>query len=517
MPEMVSATEEEVHDTPVRRQIREQDEQGLLDYLNSLQSETPIKVTVERLQPKTHQGRNIAGTLESYEESISEEDIKEYFGGGKYKLVIRTPDAKGSWRYAAARTIQIAGDPKVDNLIDTSSSMQSPDAVKAAMRMSESMAERALRRADEERERAMAGSKDSSLEFVMAEMAALREQMASKDERIFELVTKKPESSAAELLLGKAIEGESARITAMRSQIDSELRIKNEMHKAEIDRLHDRYEAIAARQDDAHKREIANLERTFASQMESLKTAHNSVVEGYKREIVHLDRQLTVAQTEVAELRARKDKGLVESMTEMAAVKEAIDAFSGRDDDDKPSSTWERIANTVMGSPLAEGVAARLSGGVTNEAVMAAANSRPEADEEPEIPLNRPVQLPDGRIIVRQADGTILQLRTKRAPAVPVPDPNADPTEAIVTDEEMTRAIQFMESALAGDTDPGDFARAARNLVPSLTSGPLQELLKTQGVDAFLVRVAKLSPGSSLLSQAGKNWTRKVAAALLES
>jgi len=74
-----------------------------------------------------------------------------------------------------------------------------------------------------------------------------------------------------------------------------------------------------------------------------------------------------------------------------------------------------------------------------------------------------------------------------------------------------------MESALANDADPVNFARTARNLAPSLTSGPIQELLRTQGVDTFLNRVAKLNPGSSLLSQHGKNWTRKVAAVLLES
>jgi hypothetical protein len=515
MPEIVSTTVDDDDDvvSPRKqiREIREENEKSLLDYLKSLQSEKPIKVSILREFPKLWQGRSIEGTLDSVEDPISEEEIRDMYGGGKYKLVVYVPDARGTWVYATSRKIKIAGDPKVDPPTTPTNGQRdtSGDAVKAAMRMSQDMAERAQRIADSERERAADGNRDSGVGFVMSEMSALRRQMAEKDAKLFELATQKPVSSAVEMLLGKAIDGESARMAALRTQVDSEIRMKNEMNKAEIDRLHDRYEDITKRQDDANKREIDNLNRAFDARVESLKMAQGSVTEGYKREIAHLDRELTAAKTECAELRAKKEKGLIESVTELAKVREALEGFGGKDEG---GSTWERIANSVMSSPLTEGIAARIAGGVTNEAVMAAA-AQPAQTPEPEIPINRPVQLPDGRIIVRRAGGQIIELRRKQA----APPPPTGESAEVVSDEDLAIAAQFMESALIGDTEPADFARAARNLVPSLTSGPLQSLLRTQGVDAFLSRVAKLNPGSTLLSQAGKNWARKVAAALLES
>lgn len=514
MPELIEQTEEETpKEAPVQRKIREKDDMDLLDYLSSLNASSAMSIALIRERPKSWKGHDIVGTIETFEEPISEEDIRESYGGGTYKLVIKTPDASGSMKYRGTRKIKIAGDPKLDGLmIDSQNGNgQNYDVVKEAMRMTQQQTERAQRIADQERNRPR--EDDMSLRLVMQEMAALRQQMSMKDEKMFDLVTNRGDS-ATERLLGQAIEGESARMQALRAQMDSEIRMKNEMHKAEIDRLHSRYEDIARRQDEAAKREIDNLNRTFESRVESLKLSHDSVVQGYKREIGHLDRELTSAKTELAELRAKKDKGFVESLAEIGSVKEALEAFGGKDSDEG-ASTWERIANSVMSSPVAEGIAARLSGASAGEMANAQHQHalQGQQEEEMEIPINRPVQLPDGRVIVRKPDGTILQLRTRAKSPQPTGE---EPTET-VSDEELLVAVQFMEGAMASDTEPEVFARAAVNLVPSLASGPLREMLKTQGVDVFLERVAKLSPGSSLVSQAGKNWTRKVAAALLES
>jgi hypothetical protein len=215
------------------------------------------------------------------------------------------------------------------------------------------------------------------------------------------------------------------------------------------------------------------------------------------------------AESKVAsDLRLKKDKSPIDTLTELVAVKEAMDSFTGKGEDKEEGGAVERIVGNIMGSPIMEGIASRVAGG---PAAMGA-DMPQDAEPEVEIPIGRPVQLPDGRIIVRKPDGTILQLKKKEVAPVPTGG-----EEVQISDEEIGIAMSFMESALANDRDAVEFGRTARNLAPSLTSGPIQELLKTQGVDAFLSRVSKLNPNSALLSQHGKNWTRKVAAVLLES
>jgi hypothetical protein len=506
MPEVITNESEGIEgaEPELRKQIREEEEQDTASYLQSLAATMPIRVTLRRTTPRLWKGTNISGTIETYEEPITEEMVKEAHGGGKYQLVIKTPDSKGRFVYRANRTIEIAGDPRIDGLIISSNDDKSspapsgPDpAVLHALNMSSRMVDAAERRASER-------GTDPALAMAMDEMRALRAEMKTKDDRMMEVLTAKKDS-AAEMLLGKAIDGESARIQSMQARMESELRQKNDTHRAEIDRLHQRYEDIARRQEDSHKREIDMITRSLDSQMATLKLSYEGQIEGFKREITHLAAQLNKSETELAALRVKKDKSPTDTISEIVAMKTALESLTGSGEKEE-GSAFERIVGNVMDSPLISGIATRVAGGP--EAAAAATNTaQPQGDID--IPFNQPVQLPDGRIIMRKTSGAIVEIKRK----VPAPSPTGGPVE--VSDTDIKVAIQFMETALAGDADPDEFARTARNLAPSLASGPMRDFLKTQGVDALLERVAKLSPGSPLLSQHGKNWTRKVAKALL--
>jgi hypothetical protein len=299
---------------------------------------------------------------------------------------------------------------------------------------------------------------------------------------------------------------------SLRQQIESEMRQRNDMHRAEIDRLNSRYEDIARRQEDAHKREIDHLQRSFDAQVATLKSSYEAQIAGYQREAMFLERQLTVSQTELAELRVKKERSGIEVLTEMTAVKEALDSLSGGDKSE--GSAIERIIGGLASSPLAEGVAARLAGAAGALDATAPYAQVPQPQQAPQqmssddLPINTPIPLPDGRVIVRRANGSVVELKRKAA-MVPTGEP------APVSDEDIAAVLPFLENALAAERDPHAFAATARNLVPSLSSGPIANLLRAQGVDAFLDRVAKLSPGSPLLMQAGKNWIRETAKALL--
>lgn len=544
----IDESEKPKRESSLNKQLREESEQSILDYLQELAAESPIKVTVIREWPKTWEGKSgVAGTLDTHDEPLSEEDIKELYGGGKYKLMIRAPNAKGSFVYKTSKRLTIAGEPKLDGLItSTASSVKedSPSLARDALRMAQVQAERAEQRAERAEQRRarpqedgalqllmeelrtsrmdsaekdrrilefVAGRQDDSresgtLQLVMEELRSARAESSEKDRRFMEMMTSRSQgSSAAEMLLGKAIEGESVRIQAMQTQHDSELRMRGDMHRAEIDRLHARYEEIARRQEETHKREIDNLRQSVENQISTLKMSYEGQIAGYQREITRQDRELSAAKAEAAELRSRKERGLLESVTEMASLKEALESFAGGGDKKEEGSAIERIIQSVVGSSLAEGIAARLAGGP--ESMGMVQNPSPE----PEMPVNQPVRTPDGRVLVRQEDGRILELRQKARQPQPTGEAVKGPSE-----DDLAIILPFMEGSLASDTNPEEFVRTARSLAPGAVSGPVKQLIQAQGADAFLELVAQVRPESPLLQQHGKNWTRKVAAILLE-
>jgi hypothetical protein len=71
--------------------------------------------------------------------------------------------------------------------------------------------------------------------------------------------------------------------------------------------------------------------------------------------------------------------------------------------------------------------------------------------------------------------------------------------------ENVQLATDYMTKAFGNNVDPGDFVTGVKMFVPV----EVIEAIRTMGVDDFLVRVGGLVPGHPLLTQAGKNWSRK--------
>jgi hypothetical protein len=490
----------------IKKRLREEHENNLADYIHTLTSGgVQIKTSVVRDRPKDWHGKDITGTIDSFHEPISVDDIRDMFGGGTYRLQFFIPGSTGSWEYVTCRTVKLAGDPKIQS--DTEkpkNGAQNPDVVRDAMKMAHEVTIEERRRA-ERIEREARNYRDPSIDIVAGELAASRQQQAESQRVIYDMMNRRSDTSPADHLLGKMMDNESGRISQLRAQHESEIRMKSEMHRDELERIHQRYEQNAQWQQAAHQREVESLRMTLATQEKMLETSYRGQLRALERELEATRADLMQNKSEVSELRAKKDKGLVESLTEIATVKEALEGFGGGDKED--GSTIERIISGVMGSPLAEGVASRLAGG----GAIAAAGAQPQPAPAPavqdpnDLPINQPIQLPDGSVAVRRPDGRVVTLRPKRKPKPgEVPEIKLDPGEVQI-------AIQFMEAALANDTDPEQFAASARNVVPSDIIGAL----RLQGVDHFLIKVAKLPETSPLLSMHGKSWARKVAAILV--
>ena len=78
-----SAGNDDLHDDEVA---------AMYDWLSELGSHGAIKAKLKRIKPKStvHQGRvvNCGGTLDEYEEPVTEEQIRQEHGGGKFQLVV---------------------------------------------------------------------------------------------------------------------------------------------------------------------------------------------------------------------------------------------------------------------------------------------------------------------------------------------------------------------------------------------------------------------------------------------
>jgi hypothetical protein len=515
MPEAIVEIEDK--ETPVERQLRSEDDLSLMAYLSELSADVPMKVTVIRKVPKAWGGRNIDGSLETFDEPISEEQIREMYGGGTYQLKIQRRDNKtGNWRHFTSRTIKLAGDPKLDSLITTADGHNkggdaSPSTVNNAMKMAADLTQRANERAErlEERVNRPMGP-DPSMLMLRDELSDLRKAAAEKDERIFALMNKDDKLSPADAILGKMLEGESARMTSLRTQVDSEIRTINERHNAMIDRIESRHERQIERAEDAHKRELDALIRSQDATSNITKLSYEGQMDGLKREIQHLASQLEVAQAELGVLRATKNKSPLENITEIVALKDAVDSLGGGKDE--AGGTVERIITGVMSSPLVEGIGTRLAAGAVDatappqHATEQQVTISPEAFEAMEI--DTPVKLPDGTIVAKRADGQLVKIRKKPQPPTPTGEGGIE-----LDPDAVSNAVQFLEAACSNETDPAQFAASARSLVPP----SILASIRAKGVDHFLANVAKIEEGSILNTQHGRNWIKKVATILLGS
>lgn len=507
-------------ETRIIKRIREADDLQVLDYLQQLGGETSMMLKLIRLHPESWGGRNVGGTLDTYYQPITEEEIKSEHGGGKLQLKIFTKNSKGSWQFRTSKTFKIAGDPRLDNLIATGPSVQnrrdeSASAVERAMDLSEQLVERAYSERDHRR-----GGDGMDVATVLdtlmrpiQELTKMSQQQANEFRQTLLDVTRKPEGeSFQDKLLGKMIDQESSKLEAIRMQHESELRVMRENHHAELKDLRRQHAADLDRLEKRHDREIETLKQSYETSGKAVGTAQEIRSDAQNREIDRLNRELTEARAKIATLEAKKDKPIVEQLTDIATIKEALGEFGGGDDE--PKHWIERLAGVVLNSPVGNKLGGMIEGATEEE------NSAPN---EMMPPVGVPFQAPDGNIYVRQPDDSIVQvdpksLRRQRAAAARSGEGGgeaagaAEPEMRAPDEAEIAAAIAFMESAFESGTPPDDFARSAKSMVPQ----PILAYIEQVGVDDFLNKVARLDQKSPFRQQTGRNWARAVAKVLLE-
>lgn len=519
-------------DSAVRRAVRESENKSLRELIESFGTEGAYLIELSRKEPPEFfdraSGRTVitGGFLRKLEnKAIDEEYIAQHFGGGTYDLKFKERKPSGTgWQYAGHKVVTIAGDPLLTTLPGQSvappqqqaqQQAESPSIVKEAMSFMADAAKRAEQRAEQRGQR---GDHDPVVDL-------LRDQIRSQERVIDELrremrdaanrqSSKPPEDAYKDKLLDKMIDGDSARLTAVRTQYESELRMAKDHALSNENRLRDQFERERQDLRNAHEREIALLRQAhetalaaaksaFDTQMSAAKSSFDTQTKLLEAENKRIDKENTELRVEVKDLRAKKDKSILEMAKELKTVKEAFE------DEAEDTSIGAKLAEAAMSPETWQGISSLVRGPAP------AAPQQPQPQQLAPKPKRSVIRGADGKKYILEADGKTmtgpLPEKARRGEPAKEEAQLAEPQMPQVDPTVLGQMVTFLESAFTGGQDAEVVAQGARSRVPEA----LLVAIRDHGVDAVMSKMAKLSSTSPLSTQAGRNWVRKLGKALV--
>ena len=511
--------------------LKNADHLAVREWLESLSAQATIRIAVRRMSPKTFRdpqtGRevNVGGHLKNYEAPITEEDIQREHGGGTFQLEVKTKNRRGQFMYFNARTVEVAGDPKIDDanlprafqppshpIVQPSGPDQGTQQLMG--KMFDHLANQANNAQRIDREPRGAAGQDiaNAVSVATAPLQAaiqmMSEQLAQKDAemRIIRQEATKGDPYKDQLL-NNLLQSDNARIAAIRTQHESEIRMLKEAQIANEQRLRDQ-----------HDRDMQRLEQMFMRERETLKTS-GEIARGalettqkttqivLEAENKRLDKENTELRAELGVLRNKKDPSLKDKLAEMRELKDLV---NDGEDDEEEKGTIEKIIEAAGGLPIVSALAHRLENGGAGAAQAAAAAQA--ANQQVQMQPARPRKLVrnkhTGAVLAPQSDGSLKPVN--RVVASDPGDPQAvqvPPVDPAV----VKQAVDYMSNAYSSGQKPEEFADSVRPMIPASILAAMRAL----GIDGFMAKVASLDGTSPLATQGGRNWRRRVANRLL--
>lgn len=512
------------------RRIRDEEEQSLKGWLDTIGTQGAFKIQLRRTEPATawdsrkNDNVKVKGYLGTYDHTIDEAFIAREYGGGTYALRVTRQGENGSFVFEKGlhRTIEIAGEPRTDRLPSTvpqpppgpqPQGAETGSVVQHALDMMERMVSKQQQPSDPKGvdpammllvEQMKEGQRIQAMENanLRAELAQLRTQ-------------KPPEDPFRDRMLDKLIDGDSARVTALRTQHESEVRMLKEGHEQAIRLLEDRHDRALKQAQQTADTMLVSIRASYEREISALNTSHQVAatatsttkevtVSTLNAEIRRLETEVNTLRSENKELRERKDKSVIEQIKEMQVLKEAL---GGEDDG---GSTAEKIIGMVPAAIEGiGGIIASRSAQPQAVAARAAAATAVQAQAAPRI-----ATAPNGQRYV-QAGGKLIPVKPK--PKVVTTDAGEQIEVPKIDDTTIKLIISQLEAAFGRDEDPNIMAQTGKAQIPPDILAWIRQHHTEQvsGVDLFMQKVAKLPGTSPLASQAGRNWLRKVGAGLI--
>lgn len=507
-------------ETKAMAELRNNTDTALKEWMESLSPNGGVKVRVTRTSPKIWKGLNVGGSLATYDHYIDEDWIREHHGGGNFMLEVKKPRTNGAgWQIAGSRAISIAGDPRTDDVFRDSGAATPAAAAPAG---SDSLAKAAFASMERQLERVQQAGAAHGMDpaMIQAIMAPLQSQITQLGAMLRDSQAqlalaqqqqqKPPEKDEfREKMLSAMIDGDSARIVSMRTQHESEIRQLKEGAIQNEARLRDSFERDKQMIAMSHERELNALRSAYDMKVASQETMNATSKTLLDGEIRRLQADLTEAKAELAALRLKKDKTILEQAQEFASIKEAIGEITGDDKEEK--STLEKVMEVAGNLPAVQNAIGKLAGD----------GQQPPQQPQPQLPPQHMVQVrprqptlltgPDGNLYRQLPNGDVQLVRRRAAAAPAQPGQVEEPPIPAIAPATVKIAVEFLESAFRNGQDPAEVATSVRSMVPTDVLTAIKQL----GIDGFLEKVAKLDGTSPLSNQAGRNWTRKLGKALL--
>lgn len=474
------------------------DDKTILEYFGHLHGAPSLQVKIKRLQPRTWRGKQVGGVLDTLSELIDEHEIQERYGGGRYEIRVLKPGVKGNMVFAGQRTIDIAGNPRLDGALfeDTSidggiikESSEESSLQKHAMGIAERMALEERKRADKMEDRILGQSGfdteaiklfteplQRQIESANTAQTELRKQLDERNREVLELISKKPEPSSMDRLAEKMLLEEQSRMLSVRTAHEAELRTARESNHQDHKRAEDRADRLLEQNERAHQREIDSLKRAYEGQNDNLKVSYEARIETLRSELNRYVKDYEATRTELASLRDKKEQPIEEQLSRLLQLKELFGSLQG---DDEEGSWTDKLLNGV--TPILDGIGQRIATGPGlppgTQAPQVVAPQQPMAQAQPGQP-GQPQAV----------------------------------KQVAVSAAELATAVAYIEAAISNNTDPADFAKSVIGIVPK----PLLEVMKTQGVESLIQAVVQSNAASPIVTQAGRFFLKKVAKALVE-
>lgn len=502
--------------TSVRRDLSKDENIALRDLIQSYGKAGDFQVYLARTSPETARdinGRVVAcvGHIKKWDSPttpIDEEYIKQNWGGGTFQIKFKQRDNRGSWVWAGSRTVTIAGEPLVESSAPAQAiapvpGAETPGVVSQALGMMQDMTKSAIASAEK---RGGSNANDPLVQVLRDTIASQERMLAEMRAEIRAISTKEPvkEDTYKDVLLKTMLEGDSQRVSQIREAHAAELRQAKESAIENERRLQDRAERDRQELRNAHEREIALLRSSHESQLATVKSSYE-VQLGAIKSSVDTSNRLADAENrrleasngelrgEIKELRAKKDKTLMDSFEEVKKMKQLLGDDEG---DAEPEGFMGKLMSAVNPETIgALGSILRPPQAPAPQAIVTPAQAQAQLQPKRRVVLDKET----GKKMIQEANGTLTEIaeRPTGAPAGPV-WPQVDP-------EIIRGAVSMLESAFQNSSEPAIVAQGIRSRVPE----ELVAAIRDHGIDQMMAQMAKLPGSSPLSSQAGRLWLRK--------
>lgn len=483
-------------------------------WLHQIAGEAEVQIAVNRKEPEffkdpiTGEKVKVNGHVHTFNRTFTEEEIRNKFGGGTYQYVVRTKNERGNWEYFSAKTLEVAGDPNIEDLPRAKQApaagpqtivQQAPQDTKATDALIGLLGRQLERPTSGPTgpsgteiaamiERAVA----TATAPLLATITSMGSQLEAKDKAI-EAARNAPPDAFRDMMMKSIMQEQDGRIAALRTQHESELRTLKEHAREDMLRREDEWKRERERTERAHERELAALKLANDAASTSAKGMADITKHVLEAENKRLVAELAELRAEHKELQKAKNQTIKEKVDELSAIKELVG------DEGEERGAIGTVLEVLGNLPVVANLADKLTG------------PKEAASAQQQQPMQRPKLIRDqtGQVFQRTAAGMV-PLK-KRGTEVTAADGNKVEIPALDPDLVKT-AVLFMEAAYKNNTDPKTFAEGAR---PNVGASILQAI-RQLGVTDFLTKVAKLEATSPLMTQGGRNWSKKVATYLLD-